>query len=140
MTSSLYILKPVNSYNEYGERQVCNTYEVSVYRKCVNHYPSTNKTDIVEFGKAGSQIEATKELEIAWITLCNPCCELDVDEGYFAYLMNKFWKIVGLRVTDDCGCKYIKLTLQRLEPRESKKSLIECVNCYADIKDEETCK
>ena len=139
MTSSLIVVKYGRDYNKYGELESCGIYEVTFYKNCVEHYPNTDKVDIDAIGVAGAKFEGTREREIAWIELCGACCDADIQEGYFAYLNNKYWKIVGIRVYDDCGCKIIKLTLERLEPRETHKELIECVDCYEQIDLEESC-
>lgn len=134
--SGIYILKPVESYNEYGERTDCQEYEVAYSCPCVGHYPASSKDTIVTIGAEFERgFEGTKHLEIAWLDPCH-CplsCDDDIQEGWFAYLSNKTWKIVGTRVTDDCGCMYVKLTLERLTPRETDKKLIECINCYEDV-------
>lgn len=126
--ASIHIVKRRKAFNQYGEQQGCDVFEVVFYCNCVDHYPSSSK-DTIEV--IGNSFEGTKQLETAWITsCCGVDCNTDFEEGDYAYLANKYWKIVGIRITDDCGCLYIKLTLERLEPREPDKALIECISCY----------
>lgn len=132
--STIHIVKPIKEYDKYGELRCANVYKITYYCHCVQHYPSDSKTTISEIGQKYSEhVEGTRHLEVAWVELCTcSCCPCDVDihEGYYAYLSNKFWKIIGTKTYENCGCYVIKLILERLEPRETHKSLIECVNCF----------
>lgn len=129
MATSIHIVKSIPSYNEFGESEACPMFQVVFNCDCVEHYPTSSKEDITLI--AGG-FEGIRHLETAWIETCR-CgidCNTDFSEGDYAYLMNRYWKIVGIRLYDDCGCITIKLVLERLEPRETSKALIECINCF----------
>lgn len=138
--NEIFVLKPNTTYDKYAtvEADTAGTWTVVFYCSCVEHYPNSSKTTIEMIN---TQFEGINELEIAWIDTCQCCgcpCDIDIQVGYYAYLSNKFWKIVGTRTYEDCGCVTIKLVLNRLTPRESNKSLIECVSCFD--KNDFTCK
>ena len=130
--AEMYIVKPTVKHDKYGEKISGNVFEVVYYCDCINHYPSTNKDEIVVVNGA---FEATKEVEIAWLDSCSCSvnCDTDIQIGYYVYLSNKYWKLVGQRTYDDCGCYTVRLTLERLEPREASRKLIECISCF-DVK------
>lgn len=129
--STIHIVKESKVYDDYGIQKNCAIYCVTYYQSKVDHYPNSGKTTITSFtGYTDNLIETVTNTEIAWLSVCGCQEGLDIHEGYYAYLANKYWKIVGTRVYEDCGCYDIRLTLQRLEPRETKKDLIECINCF----------
>lgn len=133
MANDIYIVKPVQNYNQYGELTPDGLWQVTFWCCCVEHYPTSAKETITTVGGT-TGVEGTKQLETAWIEMCKcPCgcsCDLDIQEGYFAYLSNKYWKIVGTKYYENCNCPILRLTLERLTPRESHKSMVECVNCF----------
>lgn len=129
--SNIFVVKEEVKRNEYGEiLPDCNPFEVVFYCDCVEGYPNSSKKTIEDIGG----LEGVHHLYIAWIELCRcKCvqnCNVDIKEGYFAYFRNKYWKIIGIRDYDDCGCVTLKLVLDRLEPREMPRDVIECCNCF----------
>ncbi|MFV0409647.1 MAG: hypothetical protein ACK5LJ_08120 [Paracoccus sp. (in: a-proteobacteria)] len=136
MSSPIYIVKPCEARNKYGELTSQGSWLITFYCPCVEHYPSSSKETIEVVGGTNG-FEGVKHLETAWIEMCKcPCmnpCDVDIYEGYFAYIGNKYWKIVGSRTYNDCACPIIRLTLERLTPRETSKKLIECVDCFDTV-------
>lgn len=128
--ADIYIIKEKKAKNIYGEQQGEMEYEGVLFQPCVGHYPNTSKDSIIDLGQAPSNIESIRQLEIVWLKVCKPTCEFDIVEGYYVYFMNKYWKLIGLRLYDNCKYYDIKLTLERLVPREHSRKLIECVSCF----------
>lgn len=134
MSNSLYVVRPQVLRDKYGELLPSCTWEVTYFCQCVDHYPTSSKETIETIGGTNG-FEGTKQLETAWIETCR-CgtrpCDTDISEGYYAYINNKYWKIIGVKVYDNCNCPIIKLTMERLTPRETERDLIECVSCFKE--------
>lgn len=128
--TSIHIIYKEDDKNEFAETIHANNWFVGYYCDCVDHYPNSGKEGITVID---GKFEGTRELEIVWLNSCR-CpinCDTRANMGDYVYLLNKFWKIIGRRVYDDCGCQDIKLTLERLTPRETSKSMLECIDCFA---------
>lgn len=119
--------------NSHGE--VCGKeWRVVYWAKCVTHYSKSPQ------GVTGNILdnlptnEATHDYQVAFIEPCaNKCidlCNTDIREGMYAWLANKPYKILAVQLFDDCNCVTIKLILERLEPRESHKSMLKCISCF----------
>lgn len=129
--AGIYIVKPDSKKDKFGTVQVdtASRWKVVFYCDCAKHYPTSSKETIELIN---NQFEGINEFETVWIEQCKCTmdCTTDIEVGYFAYLLNKYWKIVGTKLYNDCNCPTLKLTLNRLTPRESHRSMIECINCF----------
>jgi hypothetical protein len=126
--ADLVVVKEENTYNDYGEKNNGCDYIITDAFKCVEAYPQNYNDAITE---VGSGIEGTRHYYNAWINFCgiNDICDIDITEGYYVYFQNKYWKLINIKPYNDCGCWTVKLTLERLTPRETAKKLVECVSC-----------
>lgn len=132
MANEIQIVTSVPITNKYGE--TCSTeWKTVFYCPCAEHYPKSSQ------GVTGQIVETengelVKTYEIVFIETCAckcyDICDTDIQVGMYAYLSNKFWKIISVQVYDDCGCFTIKLILNRLEPRETHRKMVECVKCF----------
>lgn len=119
--------------NEFGEVQGTE-WKVVYYADCVDHYPKSRQGvtgDIL----ATPTTEVALSYEIVWIEPhCQviDLCDTDFQDGDFALLNKKIWKVVGINNLDDCDdcMDTLRLILERIEPRESHRKLKECASCF----------
>lgn len=132
--ADLHIFREVPAErNQFGE--VTGTkWEVCYYANYVEHYPKSRQGvtgDIL----ATPTTEVALSYEIVWIEPhCErvDLCDSDFQDGQFALLNNKIWKVVGINNLDDCDDCFdtLRLILERITPRESYRKLKECASCF----------
>jgi len=134
MRQDITIVRKDEEYNRFGE--LVNPFEWKVIFQCKCAYvapvvKSGGKSDIVTLFDA---FEGTKQyIQVVVETCACKCydiCSTDIWAGDYLYTQNKYWKILGVTPVNDCGCWYIRIYAERLEPRETHKKLIECVSCF----------
>lgn len=123
--AQMWLIRECKQFNEFAEASTEGTYQVLYHTNFVLHHPLDSKKTIEAIGR---QIEGTRHVEALWFECVS--CDFDATEGDYVYFLNKFWKIVGTKVIEDCGHLWVKLVVERLEPRETHKALIECVSCF----------
>lgn len=123
--SDFWLIRQCKQFNEFAEANTDGVYEVLYHTDFVLHHPLDAKKTLETIGR---QLEGSRHVEAVWFECL--ACDFDATEGDYAYFLNKFWKIVGTKVTENCGNYWVKLVLERLEPRETHKKLIECVECF----------
>lgn len=131
--ADFYVFKKREEYDDYGQIIECFEWEVAFYCPCAVSYPES-KSGVTGQISDVNGIEVVQYYQIVYIEMCNckctDLCHLDFRPGDYAYVNNKYWKIKVTTDIDDCGCHILKFILERLEPRENVKKLIECMSCF----------
>lgn len=132
----------VRQYDENSRLVDMCTWEEVEHLKCVDHYPTSRGSEADT--TTTHKLEGSKQLETFYFSIYNQYHDCDFNLKHGNYIIQRistrcnqencpedagylFWKIVAVRPYEIIpGCWDVKITGERLIPRESEQVFLEC--------------